>query len=186
MLEAYFFPLKFLHRRAAVCLKRVIILQCFLCPIIFQTKYCWCIENHTSGAQLHQEALILWSLKRGYLLEEMPGLASFPCAARLWTWEIRLHTTTANGLYHKCSQPMMSTRPSHLLWCCLYWFHSARLMWLMLQQVDLKSIRNGLQWSSWDPITWGNKKVTQHPSRSRSMSGRFLQKSMELDQQHLQ
>ena len=180
-----FFSLRFLHRRAAVCLKRVRNLQSFSCPIILQTMYCRCIENCVSGTRVvcavHPAALILWSLRRRGLLEEMPGLTLFLRAARLWTWETGLHTTAANGLYHKCSQSTMSTGPSYLLWRCLCWLHPTRLMWYMLQQADLKSITNSLQWSSWDPIPWGNKRVVQHPSQSRSMSGRFLPKSMELN-----
>lgn len=148
--------------------------------------YCWCIENHVSGTRVvcavHPAALILWSLRRGDLRGEMPVLALFLHAAKLWIWATSLHTTAANGLYHKCSQPTISAGPLNLLWCWLCWLRPTRLMWYMVQQGDIKSIRNSLQWSSWDPIPWGNKRVVQHPSRSRSMSGRSLLKSMDLNQ----
>ena len=109
-----------LHRKVAVSLKRNRNLQSFARPIIFQTVYCWCVENDVSGTwvvrAMDPAALILRFLGNVDLLDETPGLALFLRAARLWTWETGLHTAAASGWYHKRSQRMMCTWPSYLLW----------------------------------------------------------------------
>lgn len=85
---------------------------------------------------------------------------------------------TQLGMDGTTNQPAQGIVSALVLLCCL---RPARLMWSMSQQADLKSIGNSLQWSSWDPISWGNK-GGQHPSISSSVSGKFLPKSMELSQ----